>query len=284
VRVAGTTMVVRARAASAVLALPASHLPFAARRGGDIRLELVRAPVPEPAERGLLFDSGMLWRVHRHAGGLLYTFRSPAHDPETYKGVAIDRGLREGLLYFPHARTGRRPDRALEFPLDELLFQHRLAREGAAEVHACGILIGGKAVVFCGRSGAGKTTTARLWRRQGDVTILSDDRIVLREHRGSLLAFGTPWHGVGGFAAPDHGRLGVVCFLRHTKKTALRPLGPAEAAARLFARSFPPLWDRVGVTAVLRMCSRVAETIPCYDLGFRPDRSAVEAVGEMIGN
>jgi hypothetical protein len=221
--------------------------------------------------------------VARHGRGLLYTFRTPALDPPVYKAVAIDRGLSRGTLHFPTPRRGHRPRYALDFPLDELLFQHRLARHGAMEIHACGLFVGGRVVLFCGRSGAGKSTTARLWRRSRPATrILSDDRVIVRT-RGTVTAHGTPWHGDGGFATPVSGPLGAVFFLRHARHTRIRPLGRAAAAARLFARAFPPPWDARAVAQVLAACDRVAARVPCAELAFRPDASARAAVLACLG-
>ncbi len=59
--------------------------------------------------------------------------------------------------------------------------------------------------------------------------------------------------------------------------TRVVPLRPAAAAGRLFARTFPPLWDGASVGRVLALCVRVAEAVPCFELRFRRDGSAVRA-------
>lgn len=273
----------RAARPTPLLSPPALYRDFLAGRGADIRLELVEELAPEPSGE-LLFDSGGPWRVHRHDGGLLYAFRSRRVVPTVYKAVAIDASLERGRLFFPRLVRGERPRFAPDYPLDELLFQHRLAREGALEVHACGLFAGPGVALFCGQSGAGKSTTARLWRasRPGS-RILSDDRIVLRERGRRLLAYGTPWHGDGGFARNERGQLAAVFFLRHARRTRVRPLGAAEAAALLMARSFPPPWDARGLGRALELCGRVAERVPCFELRFRPDRSAVAAALAALG-
>jgi hypothetical protein len=208
---------------------------------------------------------------------LLYRFRIPNRRPPLYKLVAIDEALRRGTLHFDRAPRG--PHYALDYPLDELLFQHRLAREGALEVHACGVVWRGRTLLFCGKSGAGKSTTARLWRRHArGARLLSDDRVVLRPGKRSVRAHGTPWHGDGGFASAASAPLGALFFLRHGRRTRLVPLGRAEAAARLFARSFPPPWDRVGVARALDACADTAFRVPAFELAFRPRREAVELV------
>jgi hypothetical protein len=277
--VAGLTLALRGRPAGH---LPAPYQPFLARRGADLRLDLTEASPPAPTGE-LLFDSGSVWRVHRHGRGLLYTFRAAGLDPSTYKAVAIDRALTRGRLYFPPQRRGRPPGHALAYPLDELLFQHRLAREGGLEVHACGLRVHGRLLLFCGPSGAGKSTTARLWRRAlPRVRILSDDRIVLRRREGRVTGWGTPWHGAGGFAWPGAGRLGALFFLRQSRTSRARPLSSTACAARLFARSFPPPWDAPGVRRALATCAAIAAEVPGFELAFRPDASAVTVALEAM--
>jgi hypothetical protein len=278
-RVARLTLSLHAPRATCDLTLPAAFGPFLAARGGDLRLELREAPPPAPGASALLFDSGGVWRVYRRPGGLLYTFETPRLDPPLYKAVAIDAALSRGTLYFPRQRRRRAPGHPLAYPLDELLFQHRLAREGGLEVHACGLVVGGRLLLFCGQSGAGKSTTARLWRKERpDVPILSDDRLALRFQRGRYWGYGTPWHGDGGFASPAASPLGALFFLRQAARSRATRLSTPACAARLFARSFPPPWDARGLGRVLAACARIAGRVPGYELGFRPDGSAIDAV------
>jgi hypothetical protein len=231
----------------------------------------------------LLFDSGGAWRALEDAGGLRYEFRAPAFGDQPYKSLRIDCGLREGVLYLPHGGAEKLPHWALDYPLDELLFQHRLALDGALEVHACGLVVFGRVALFCGQSGAGKSTTARLWRRLSPRTrILSDDRIVLRPRARAIEAHGTPWHGDGGFARAAHAPLGAVFVLARATSTRLRRLAPAEAAGRLLARGFPPPWDTRAWSRALALSARIAESVPCYELAFVPDASAVAAVRDAF--
>lgn len=275
-RVGGLVLAVESDRPTPALDPPPGFDCFLAPRGGDIRLELTSEAPPDA--RGVpLFESGGVWRVHRHGRGLLYSFRVPGRRPPVYKAVLVDSALRRGRLFFPPADGG--PRYALDYPLDELLFQHRLAREGALEVHGCGVVWRGRTLLFCGQSGAGKSTTARLWRRHAPgARVLSDDRIVLKPGRRGVRAWGTPWHGEGRFAAAACAPLGAVFFLSHGTATRVRALGGPEAAARLLARGFPPPWDARALARALATCAEVAARVPAFDLAFRPDRSAVRAV------
>ncbi len=281
IRVGGLVLAVEADHPTPALDPPPALVPFLVARGGDLRLRYTEEPPTLPGRAQLLFDSGGVWRVERAEDGLLYSFRIRGRRPPLYKVVSIDEGLRAGRLHFD--RSPRGPRFALDYPLDELLFQHRLAREGAVEVHGCGVVWKGRALLFCGRSGAGKSTTARLWRRHARRTrLLSDDRVVLRPAGRAVRAHGTPWHGDGGFASPASAPLGALFFLRRGRRTRLVPLGTAEAAARLFARSFPPPWDTEGLEGALDACADAAAAAPAFDLFFRPDRTAVEAVRSVL--
>jgi hypothetical protein len=262
---------------------PISHRPFRVERGGDIRIEVAEADPPPSDGLEVAFDSGGVWRVCRHDGGLLYEFRALRLEGQVYKALAIDATLRRGTLYLPPDSAHLLPRWALDYPLDELLFQHRLALDGALEVHACALFVGERVALFCGQSGAGKSTTARLWHaRHPRTRILSDDRIVLRASGRVVRAYGTPWHGDGCFARPAGGPLGAVFVLRHSPRTELRRLAPAEAASHLLSRGFPPPWDARAWKRALDLCARVAESVPCYELAFRPDASAVEAVRAIL--
>lgn len=282
-RVGGVTLAVRAARPTPALALPKRCRAFVPVRGADIALRLEPCPPPLSAPSDLLFDSGGTWRVYRRGRGLIYVFRPPMGEGPPARAVAIDGPRRRGTLYLPASSASRSPGFALSYPLDELLFQHHIARARGLVVHACGIASGGRAVLFCGRSGAGKTTTARLFRRHHpEALVLSDDRIVLRRHGSGWRAFGTPWHGSGRFASPASRPLAAVVFLEQGRATRLRPLPVAQVAARLFAQSFPPLWESEGTARVLETASRVAQAVPGYVLRFRPDRSAVRAALAVV--
>jgi len=276
--VGGVTLELRTRARLAAAAIPSFYRRYTAGRRATIRLDVCREPVARPAAADLVFDSEGLWRVYRSADGWVYTFRAPVGD-DVIRTLAVDRSFRRGRLSLGESAYTSRRAFALFYPLDELLFQHHLARHGGLVVHASAVLMRGRVVLFCGQSGAGKTTTARLWRRhRRGAIVLSDDRVVLRLRRGRLWAFGTPWHGEAAYASPEAAPVAAVLFIEHAPETRLLPLPLALAAARLLARSFPPPWDGDTLARALATCDAASAAAPAYRLGFRPDRSAVEAV------
>jgi len=281
-RVGEITLRVHSRQALPSLLLRGPFPLFSAQRGGDIRIGVSRRLPRIPSKTDLLFDSGGLWKVYGRNGGLLYSFRTPDGAEEFGRVLVVDSERREGTLHLPPSPWDNKRGYALMYPLDELIFQHHAARAGKLFVHACAVATGGKALLFCGRSGAGKTTMARLWRRhRRSAVILSDDRSLIQETDGSFRACGTPWHGLGKYASPGGRPLAAILFLRQGAEPALEPLSRLEAAAELFSRSFYPPWEAETVACVLRYCERIAASVPCLGLTFRPDSSAVRTVEDM---
>lgn len=70
-----------------------------------------------------------------------------------------------------------------------------ILRDGIS-IHASAVAADGKAFLFLGKSGTGKSTHARMWLRniQGS-HLLNDDNPAIRLIDGKPVAFGTPWSG-----------------------------------------------------------------------------------------
>jgi len=238
-------------------------------------VDSLQAPSSTP-----LFHSGGLWSLYAEPTGYRFSFLSPLLGMTPYKEAWLDSEFRSGrvLLSRRYFDTSA-PVYPLEYPLDELLMIHRLSRGEGVEVHAVGISDGtGRGHLFLGHSGAGKSTTARLWLNRPGVKILSDDRIILRVRDGRIFMHGTPWHGDAGIASPDSAPLTAVYLLDHGKSNERLPLSPGHAAAELFARTFATHHSEEGIRFTLDFLDRVAREVPCFLFRFVPDQSAVEAI------
>ena len=283
-RVGGVTLVLRSARPTAAIEPTAVERGFVVRSGADILLDLEERPVPDVAPESLLFESDGPWSVHVRGRRYLYSVRESGPAGPAARGIEIDRRWRRGVLYVAPSPRARHLGDALSYPLGELLFTHHITASGGLVAHACGVGVDGKGVLFCGVSGTGKTTTARLWKKhRPDAPILSDDRVLVRWRRGRFWVWGTPWHGTGRFASPQGFPLRAIFFLTHNRRNTLTTLDQPTAAARLLARSFPPIWSARDVTTALRTVTQLAASTPCYDFGFRVGRAAVETVLERLG-
>jgi hypothetical protein len=228
-RVGGVSVRVAGSAAADVRLVSSLRL-FGVEPGiSDVQIQVRRTSSWHEPTRTKLFDSGSVWRLYEDDCGFRFDFSTPAMGETCYKSLIVDEEFRHATLLVndQSSVTGRRHFAdPLDYPLDELLIMHRLTQEKAIELHACGIVrADGTGNLFVGHSGAGKSTTTRLWTAREDVEVLSDDRIIVRrdevrrdevrrdevrnEEPGNQRAVDPPFQAAGG--ADEHG----VVRLRH---------------------------------------------------------------------
>ena len=249
----------------------------------DIRVEW-------KAELGLsrarqLFDSGCTWQLYEDPAGFQFDFHVAAFGDQPYKRLFIDRQFCRATLQMNEESfaSGSRTLSPWEYPLDELLIMHRLTQEKAIELHGCGIVRAcGAGNLFVGHSGAGKSTTTRLWTELENVEVLSDDRIIVRQDLSvspsGLRMYGTPWHGEAHYASSDSAPLTRIFILEHGFGNVLTRLSPSLAVGELFARSFVPFHRHEYVESALSFLQELAAKVPVYRYAFEPDSRAVEAI------
>jgi len=275
--------------------------PFrAASPGSNINIQVEWMENLRPPAGRTLFDSGSVWKMFEDGAGFQFDFSAPIFGEQPYKRLLVDYKFRRAKLQMSaeaFAGTGY-AIAPLEYPLDELLIMHRLTQEKAIELHSCGIVgPDGTGNLFVGHSGAGKSTTTRLWTAREDVEVLSDDRIIVRRDelettgeragghkvlrqndKGTMRMYGTPWHGEAAYASPGSAPLARIFILEHGYGNVITRLSPSQAVGELFARSFVPFHRHEYVDSALGFLERVADTVPCYRYSFEPDERAVERV------
>ncbi len=267
-----------------------AHLPFLAEATVEDCASVLLGPASGRQARRqtgkTLFDTGSVWRLEEVGNHRLLTFRSPIFGRDPYLSVEFDReytrGEGETLVGGPILAAGEL--HPFVYPFDEVVFLARLSRGRGVLVHACGLVLGGRGLLFLGTSGAGKSTTARLWKERGGVTILSDDRIVIRAEGDGYRIYGTPWHGEAGWETPASARLDAVFILDQAPRNRVQELKPSTAVAQMMVRAFPAMWDQQGLEFAVRFLARLAEIVPVRRLQFLPDPTAVDCVLSSVEN
>ena len=255
-------------------------LPSSANHACHFELDISWAESLELPAISPSFSSGGLWTAYVSSTGTQFYFASPAAGRRPYKAAWFDPSFERGHVVLNRsAIPADSPIFPLEYPLDELVMMHRLALGEGVELHALGLAdADGSGYLFFGHSGAGKSTTARLWMAQPGVHLLSDDRIIIREHDEKFWMYGTPWHGDAGVASPGRAPLSAIYLLEQAPANELAPLSQSKAAAELFARAFLPHYLKSGIQFTLSFLDQITRSVPCSVLRFTPTPSAVEAV------
>jgi len=319
-RVGGVSVLVSGQSGRDVALVPSLE-PFRSDSGvSDVAIQVEWAErLDRPTDRAL-FDSGSLWHLYEDGADFQFDFSAPVLGPHPYKRLFVDRRFRQATLQMStECFAGRDFAIApLEYPLDELLIMHRLTQEQGIELHSCGIVRpDGTGNLFVGHSGAGKSTTTRLWTER------EDDRIIVRRDCGSeaeapfraadiagehgilrlrdrsasptghfaqddsamkkcgMRMYGTPWHGEAMYASPGSAPLSRIFILEHGQGNVLTELSPSEAVAELFARSFVPFHRHEYVESALNFLQELVEAVPCYRYSFEPNEAAVERILEF---
>jgi hypothetical protein len=243
----------------------------------DVAIERVAA-MPERSGTPL-FQSGGIWTLYDDGGRLRIDCHAPLFGDAPYKVAYFDRDFTAGRVLL-RADVFEGAVDPIEYPLDELIVANLLARGRGVELHGCGIIgADGRGRLFAGQSGAGKTTTARLWLdHRDDVEIVSDDRVIVREISGEWRMFGTPWHGEAALSSPSSAPLQAIYLLQQAAATRLVDIDRAGAAARLFGCTFPLFYDARALAFTVDCIGRVTADVPVRVLEFTPDASAIEAV------
>jgi hypothetical protein len=228
----------------------------------------------------LVFDSLGLWKLFRNSEGFCFRLTSNFVGTFPYKQAIVAPDFGSGRIEFSREYfSADQPLNPLEYPLDELLWIHRLSMGEGVELHGCGVIApDGRGLLLTGHSGAGKSTSSRLWSKQVGARVLSDDRIILRREKGRVWMYGTPWHGDAGIAEADRWPLDGIFILAHGGKNELRPMSRTTASAELYARSFVPHHSSDAVAFNLEFLSKVTAEVPCFDFSFVPDITAVEVL------
>ncbi len=198
-----------------------------------------------------------------------------------YQVLTFDRHFTAGELHVSVDLASERPDFNLGLFLLDLL-PVLLPLHDAVMLHAAGISDGGQGLVFAGHSGAGKSTLAALWGQQSGVRVLNDDRTILRRNDGRWWVYSVP--GMGDVrSGSDHGaELEAAFVISHSGENQARRLTKGEAAVSLLTHISLPQYDSQTVGAGLDLLEDLVASVPVYQLGFVPKRTAIAFIREVL--
>jgi hypothetical protein len=258
--------------------------PFVGAGKTDITLRLHQG-LPDSVVGEKVFDCPPIWTLYRQNGtSIIKIFHKLSGLERT---LVLPDNFEKADLYFAGksgwaGKSGRFDD-PFYGPTMELLMVNYLATKGMGViVHSCGIAMNGTGMLFVGESGAGKSTLAMMWNEEDGVEVLSDDRTIVRKKGQEFWMCGTPWHGEAKFGSPRGVRLERIFFLRHGRKNSIKEVKGTDPVSQLLTCSFPPYWDPQGMAFTMELFTDLTARVPCQELTFKPERSAIEhVIGEL---
>jgi hypothetical protein len=244
--------------------------------------------------RRLVSDCELPWLARADARGeadLTLTLRTrqeprnafrPWHESETINIRRADDGallarFPDGATFLVTARRIALVDAPREYTIDDLaayalgpLLALALHQGGAVLIHASAVDAGGRALVFAGESGSGKSTTAAMFHRKGhrvladDITEIADGRALasipavrLRQPDGTKR--------IVPVAPSQDLPIGAVLFLDDRGTERLERLEPREGWKRLMANAYTAhLPDAHMAQRIFEECAALANRVPMY--------------------
>lgn len=180
----------------------------------------------------------------------------------------------------PSTARGRIRQTINPYSLDSVLrIVHTLllARQGGFLLHASSAIRNGRAFLFAGASGVGKTTMMRL--APPDAALLTDEISYVVRREGAYFAVGTPFYGE--LARPGENReapVEGVYLLAKGPKNTIEPVPGADAVRGLMSNILFFARDPRFVKQVFDSALDFVSHIPVRRLTFAPDRSVWELI------
>jgi hypothetical protein len=180
----------------------------------------------------------------------------------------------------PRTRTATIQQNANPYSMDAVLrIVHTLvlAEQGGFLLHSASAIRNGRAVLFAGVSGAGKTTISRL--APPDVTLLTDEISFVRKAGEGYVAFGTPFTGeLAKLGENTSAPVSALYLLAKGVENRIEPVDVADAGRELLANVLFFAEDPELVHCVFQAACDFVRRVPVYRLTFVPNARVWEMI------
>ena len=144
--------------------------------------------------------------------------------------------------------------------------------------HSSVVSYKGRAYMFLGKSGTGKSTHSSLWLKYIEGTeLVNDDNPVVRYlDDGSIYVYGSPWSGKTPCYRNVSYPLGAIVDLSQAPKNVIRRFRPIEAYAALIASISGKRWDSKLAEGLHETENLLATNASVWHLDCLPDEEAAQ--------
>lgn len=178
------------------------------------------------------------------------------------------------------------PKSYLEFIALYRKFCEKAIDYGVILVHGSVLEIDGKAYMFSAPSGTGKSTHTKLWRDcfGDDVTMINDDKPLIKFVEDEIYAYGTPWDGKHHLSTNMKAKLAGICFLHQAKDNAIEQVQEKSRAVRLLMNQVYRPNEVELMSKTLLYVDRIVKEIPIYEMGCNISKEAAIMAYDAMKN
>lgn len=151
-------------------------------------------------------------------------------------------------------------------------------------VHASCVRYNGRAYLFLGKSGTGKSTHSRMWMRTLDgVELMNDDHPLIRiEEDGAAIAYGSPWSGKTKCYKNVQAPIGAIVRISRAPYNKVRRLSVIESYASLMTSCSGMTWEKDLADGRDKTIQQIIKGVPCWVMECLPDEEAARVCCEVV--
>lgn len=142
--------------------------------------------------------------------------------------------------------------------------------------HSSSLMLGGEAYVFTAVSGTGKSTHTALWRKHfGErVTMINDDKPVIRRIAGRFFICGTPWMGKSEIGNNVKAPIKAIYILRRSEKNYVEKVSVGQYFKNILEATVIPQ-DKENMGKLLTLLDGLFSEVPLFVLYCNMEEGAV---------
>lgn len=143
--------------------------------------------------------------------------------------------------------------------------------------HGSAIAVDGNAYLFTAKSGTGKSTHTRLWRKAFGqrAVMVNDDKPLIRLKDGVAWVCGTPWDGKHRLSTNIMVPLRGICILERGEENRIERLTAAEALPMILQQTHRP-GDSAKLFSLLGLVERMMDAVTIHRLKCNMDPEAAQ--------
>lgn len=183
----------------------------------------------------------------------------------------------------PHAWKGAPYDLYCYMESGAVFCANLLYHDGMM-LHASAVAYGGRAYLFSGSSGVGKSTHTRLWKQifGDEAVIINDDKPALRFQKGCWYAYGSPWCGKEGVNANLKVPIAGICFLEQGERNSISSLSSQEAIPLVISQTMYKFKQVEQTQLMLQNVGNLIQHVPMFRMINRADFESVQMTYECM--
>ena len=143
-------------------------------------------------------------------------------------------------------------------------YQFVCAQSGALLMHAGALDHHGDAIVFCGVSGAGKSTQVTSWINQFKATPINYDHPCVVWNGNVPIAYGSPWGGKENYCKSTGAPIKAIVFVNKSDQDSVEELKKGEAFSLLALHNPLPHIRPEMDAKLLDTVERLVKSVPVY--------------------